>query len=1246
MKSSSAQPVIQSMGKSTSLSTVNEAGDAAQADYKEIAALAHDMKNFADNLTKLKILFIEGLQLGDEARVVSQESLEEVLSVLKSTLQRYSALQSPEIFAAARALISKIKSHNYEEELDEEELQTLLEAIEGLAITFSTSVSKYLMVDFGREKAATSETKTKSCENLVKGKEEEAGSAKQDQKSMTADEQDAAMARLDAGLDLALARAKVWSRYTRGIITYIEKKSQLEVEYAKNLARITNSMQNSFAGEDYLPLQSVFCAALNQDAEFAANLQATQAVLHTSKFVELLLTRRNEHDRMRKSVKEAWDKEVRKMHETVSNLRKAQAMYISRQQEFERAREAVLKSDSEKLDKRKKLEEETMHKAAEAETTYKACVAEANLRQRALEKTKGELLATLREQMLLCDKDIRTVAVEYFDLLHTVWSPLPIQYQMLSDSSKEYEPGSQYAEFIMRLPAGTSRPHKTEEFMFEPYVPGQKAGEGRKTSVHSNGSSGEHMHSNEGSPVSSPRRDKYRSPVRAWSQTATHTVQQTGGSDTDSASGSSKSRDSSPSSSPHDLLCRKIVSSQSLDELTEEDGEKIHVQHVQERRAQMRRNMTVAGEEALDLPGLLAHQQGRRNTTFGVDFQEQVERYKSQVPPIMTKCLAEIERRGVMIRGIYRVSGVKSKVESLCQRFDINPELVDLEEVHPNIISNVLKLYLRQLPEPLLTFRLYSDFIHLAKESMSGSLQGDKLVESLSAIVHRLPLSNFKTCAVLMHHLHRVATHSDENQMSSSNLGIVFGPTLLRPLEGTASLASLVDTPHQTRAVELLITNAEALFGPGDNFQLFPDQTPVEAMEDSADGLTISVPSSSTEPSPEKSPAKESTGTAAASGFSPTSMPSYTHAAGDAPPSSLLPEDKILFVSEDEPSSMLEPSAADFSLPGSTTASQEGDDAVFADPASGTAPLGNNIAVAKMVPRYAVATAPLSSLACTQPAAPPSATTLAPLSKPVPLTMKSPGQPTEGSQTSVPVAPSTTAEASKPETIPLLQTVSTVQQPFPAVQPSSAPLAEAETDAAFSVVDSSTWPGPASRISGSYPLSIAFKGHPSTASTTSLSSVSDGNTSPGRDSRADRFKLEQRKLLSAIKSDPKLGIMLSGESGSVIKDVTMPSVDSKVKASSENQDDGAMKTIIEDENKESSPRDDKQRKQLVKSFSLDVDEDICSAEIKDKEELQRSVTGRDDEKGKVVNSLKKLRPARHRYRQSHLPAEVPSWEQA
>ena len=62
-------------------------------------------------------------------------------------------------------------------------------------------------------------------------------------------------------------------------------------------------------------------------------------------------------------------------------------------------------------------------------------------------------------------------------------------------------------------------------------------------------------------------------------------------------------------------------------------------------------------------------------------------------------------------QGIYRVSGLKSRVEKLCQAFENGAQLVDLTDQHPNVIANVLKLYLRQLPEPLLTFRLYSEFI-------------------------------------------------------------------------------------------------------------------------------------------------------------------------------------------------------------------------------------------------------------------------------------------------------------------------------------------------------------------------------------------------------------------------------------------------------------------------------------------------------------------------------------------------------
>ena len=70
-----------------------------------------------------------------------------------------------------------------------------------------------------------------------------------------------------------------------------------------------------------------------------------------------------------------------------------------------------------------------------------------------------------------------------------------------------------------------------------------------------------------------------------------------------------------------------------------------------------------------------------------------------------------------LFQGIYRVSGVKSTVENLCQRFEIDPESVLLQNENPNVISNVLKLYLRQLPEPLLTFKYYQHFIQVAKVS-------------------------------------------------------------------------------------------------------------------------------------------------------------------------------------------------------------------------------------------------------------------------------------------------------------------------------------------------------------------------------------------------------------------------------------------------------------------------------------------------------------------------------------------------
>ena len=124
---------------------------------------------------------------------------------------------------------------------------------------------------------------------------------------------------------------------------------------------------------------------------------------------------------------------------------------------------------------------------------------------------------------------------------------------------------------------------------------------------------------------------------------------------------------------------------------------------------------------------------------------------------------------------------VKSKVEKLCQAFENGAELVDLTDIHPNVIANVVKLYMRQLPEPLMTFRLYNDFIRLGR-SCPGPGPGPgsdtdleyerEAVAGLQQLAGQLPRYHYNTLGFLCQHLARVAQHSDINNMPASNLAI------------------------------------------------------------------------------------------------------------------------------------------------------------------------------------------------------------------------------------------------------------------------------------------------------------------------------------------------------------------------------------------------------------------------------------------------------------------------------------------
>ncbi|GAA5852509.1 hypothetical protein JCM9279_003479 [Rhodotorula babjevae] len=164
--------------------------------------------------------------------------------------------------------------------------------------------------------------------------------------------------------------------------------------------------------------------------------------------------------------------------------------------------------------------------------------------------------------------------------------------------------------------------------------------------------------------------------------------------------------------------------------------------------------------------------------TFGVDLGEQMARDNVDVPRILEKCAEAIEMHGLDSMGIYRLSGTTSRVQRLKAALDRDLEGTDLlSDEHLsdiNDIAAVLKLWFRELPEPLLTWELYQQFIEVAK------IENDRLRHiRLHERVNDLPDPNYATLKFLMGHLHQIAQHESVNQMSVSNLAIVFGPNLL-----------------------------------------------------------------------------------------------------------------------------------------------------------------------------------------------------------------------------------------------------------------------------------------------------------------------------------------------------------------------------------------------------------------------------------------------------------------------------------
>lgn len=167
---------------------------------------------------------------------------------------------------------------------------------------------------------------------------------------------------------------------------------------------------------------------------------------------------------------------------------------------------------------------------------------------------------------------------------------------------------------------------------------------------------------------------------------------------------------------------------------------------------------------------------------FGRELFDQAVSDHVAVPVIVTKCIAAVEAVGMEYEGIYRKTGGSGQSKQITQLFERGDydafDLADLDAFNDiSSVTSVLKTYFRQLPDPLLTFKLHETFVAAAMIK-----DAPLRLQAFTATLKEMPREHYNTLRELMLHLNRVTGLSGTNLMTSQNLGVVFGREYLASL--------------------------------------------------------------------------------------------------------------------------------------------------------------------------------------------------------------------------------------------------------------------------------------------------------------------------------------------------------------------------------------------------------------------------------------------------------------------------------
>ncbi|XP_072549786.1 rho GTPase-activating protein 17b isoform X5 [Salminus brasiliensis] len=193
---------------------------------------------------------------------------------------------------------------------------------------------------------------------------------------------------------------------------------------------------------------------------------------------------------------------------------------------------------------------------------------------------------------------------------------------------------------------------------------------------------------------------------------------------------------------------------------------------------------------------------------FGTALEEHLKRSTREIALPIEACVMMLLETGMKEEGLFRIAAGASKLKKLKAALDCSTSQLEEFYSDPHAVAGALKSYLRELPEPLMTFQLYDEWIQASNVS-----DPDKRLQALWVTCDSLPKANKANLRYLVKFLAKLAQDSEVNKMTPSNISIVLGPNLLwAKTEGSLAEMAAATSVHVVTIIEPIIQHADWFF--------------------------------------------------------------------------------------------------------------------------------------------------------------------------------------------------------------------------------------------------------------------------------------------------------------------------------------------------------------------------------------------------------------------------------------------------